>query len=99
MSGLVGPDDEHGRRFGVAEDVLSRARVGGLRDSQEKARCNQRSDTWYGKSLAEPGGSSTITPNTLERSFYWCDKRPRRVVWFREQSAWPRGMGCEMKSR
>jgi hypothetical protein len=42
MSGLVGPDDEHGRRFGVAEDVLSRARVGGLRDSQEKARCNQR---------------------------------------------------------
>jgi hypothetical protein len=41
MSGIVGTDDEHGRSFGVSEDVLSLARVGGHRDSQEKERCNQ----------------------------------------------------------
>jgi hypothetical protein len=41
MSGIVDTDDEHGRSFGVAEDVLSLARVGGLRDCQEQERCNQ----------------------------------------------------------
>jgi hypothetical protein len=41
MSGIVDTNDEQGRSFGVTEDVLSLARVGGLRDSQEKQRCNQ----------------------------------------------------------
>ena len=41
MSGLVGADNEYGRSLGVAKDVLSLARMGGLRDSQEKERCNQ----------------------------------------------------------
>lgn len=49
MSGLVGADDEHGRSFGVAKDILSLARVGGLRDSQEKECCNQHMIHGVGK--------------------------------------------------
>ena len=67
-------------------------RLGMAESCLAAARCNQCLIHGVKQGL-RPGWSSTAECIRL------CDKRLRRVVWFREQSAWPRGMGCEMRSR